>query len=101
MFIYNVTTKVNWKIHEAWLKWMQQEHMPSLIKTNCFLQYKLLRLHQQDEAEGPTYVAQYFTESEALYNRFIEVYADEMRKEYADKWQDNYIAFRTLLEEIG
>ena len=101
MFIYNVTTNISWNILEAWLVWMKQEHMPALLNTNCFTRCQLLKLHEQDEEEGATYVAQYFTESEALYNRFIEVYADEMRKEYADKWQDNYIAFRTLLEEIG
>lgn len=100
MFIFNVTTKVNWGIHEAWLKWMQAEHMPALLRTHCFVRYQLLKLHEQDEEEGPTYIAQYFAESKALYNRYIEVYAGAIRKEYNDKWGNNYIAFRTLLEVI-
>ena len=49
MFIFNVTTKVNWSIHEAWLEWMQTEHMPALLRTNCFVRYQLLKLHEQDE----------------------------------------------------
>jgi len=100
MFIYNVTTNVSWSIHDAWLKWMQQEHMPALVKTNCFTGYQLLKLHEQDEAEGPTYVAQYFAESKALYNRYVELHANNFRKEYIDKWGDKFIAFRTLLEVI-
>ncbi|MEO8711436.1 MAG: DUF4286 family protein [Parafilimonas sp.] len=100
MFIYNVTTKVNWSIHDAWLEWMQQEHIPALIETNCFVRSQLLKLHEQDDEEGPTYVIQYFAESKALYNRYIELYADQLRKEYAGKWRDNFIAFRTLLEVV-
>jgi len=100
MFIYNVTTKVNWSIHEAWLIWMQTEHMPALLDTGCFVRCQLLKLHEQDEEEGPTYIAQYFAESKALYNRYMELYADAIRKEYNDKWDNNYIAFRTLLEVI-
>jgi len=98
MFIYNVTTKVNWNIHDAWLEWMQKEHMPSLIKTNCFVRFQFLKLHEQDETEGPTYVAQYFAESKALYNRYIELFSAKFRDEYVRKWGDNFIAFRTLLE---
>jgi hypothetical protein len=98
MFIYNVTIHVSWSIHDAWLEWMQQEHMPALIKTNCFVQYQLLKLHEQDETEGPTYVAQYFAESKALYNRYIEIYSSKIREEYLSKWGDNVFLFRTLLE---
>ena len=101
MFIYNVTTKVNWSIHDAWLLWMQTEHIPALLNTNCFIRYQLLKLHEQDEEEGPTYVVQYFTESKALYNRYIELYAGAIRKEYNETWGNNFIAFRTLLEVVG
>jgi len=100
MFIYNVTTKIGWNINDAWIVWMMQEHMPALINTNCFIRYQLLKLHEQDDDEGPTYVAQYFTESKALYNRYIELYADKMLKETIKKWGDNFISFRTLLETI-
>jgi hypothetical protein len=100
MFIYNVTINVSWNIHEAWLEWMQKEHIPALIATNCFVRYQLLKLHEQDETEGPTYVAQYFAESKALYNKYIDVYANDFRTEYLNKWGDNFIAFRTLLEVI-
>ncbi len=100
MFIYNVTTKVNWNIHDAWFEWMQQEHMPALIETNCFIRYQLLKLHEQDDADGPTYIAQYFAESKALYNRYIEFFADKADKKYLDKWGDNFVAFSTLLEVV-
>ena len=41
MFIYNVTVKVDWSIHDAWVQWMLNEHMPEMIKTGCFTDSKL------------------------------------------------------------
>ena len=100
MFIYNVTTKVSWNISEAWVDWMMKEHMPAVVNTNCFNRYQLLKLHEQDDAEGPTYIAQYFTESKTLYNRHIELYANKLHKETITKWGDNFISFTTLLETV-
>lgn len=100
MFIYNITTKVGWNIHDAWLKSMRQEYMPAMIATGCFIKYQLSKLQEHEDDDGPTYVVQYFAESKALYNRYIELYADEFRKEYAEKWGNNLVDFRTLLEVI-
>ncbi|HEX5155005.1 MAG TPA: DUF4286 family protein [Parafilimonas sp.] len=100
MFIYNVTTKISWNINDAWVAWMKEEHMPAIINTNCFIRCRFLKLHEQDDEEGPTYVAQYFTESKALYNKYIELYSDKLFKATIDKWGDNFISFRTLLETV-
>lgn len=100
MFIYNVTIQVSWEIHDDWLHWMQKEHIPAVLATNCFTENKLLKLHEQDETEGPTYVTQYYAASKALYNRYIELYATTLRKETVDKWGNSIYAFRTLLEVI-
>ena len=34
MFIYNVTVKLNWSIHEEWIKWMQEVHLNDVMATN-------------------------------------------------------------------
>jgi len=100
MFIYNVTTKISWDIHEEWVIWMKQDHMLALINTNCFIRCQLLKLHEQDDDEGPTYIAQYFAESKALYNRYIELYSSKLLKETINKWGDSFISFKTLLETV-
>jgi hypothetical protein len=100
MFIYNVTIKIDWSIHEAWLQWMQQEHMPEVVSTGCFTHAQLLRLLETEEEEGPTYAAQYFAESRPDYNRYIELYAAGMRQKAIDKWGDRFIAFRSLMQVV-
>lgn len=101
MFIYNVTMKVDWEINDAWLNWMLNEHMPAVINTKCFTTYHLLKLHDVDDMEGPTYAAQYYTDSKALYNRYLELHAQNFVKDTNNKWQDHVIMFRTFMEIIS
>lgn len=100
MFIYNVTVKVNWQIHDAWLRWMQKEHMPELLATGCFKEYRLLRLLETDEEDGPTYTAQYYAESKTDYNRYIDTHAAGMRQKAINCWGSEFIAFRSLMQIV-
>ena len=100
MFIYNVTIKVDWSIHDAWVKWMLNEHFTEMINTGCFTQAQLLRMLETDETEGPTYAAQYFAENEAYYNRYVSIYSESIRKKYSEKWGDRFAAFRSLMQIV-
>lgn len=100
MFIYNVTTKVDWTIHEAWLEWMKEEHMQEVVATGCFTHHRLLRLLEVDETEGPTYAVQYFADSKSSYNRYVEKYSTELRKKTVDKWGQRMIAFRSVMQVV-
>ena len=100
MFIYNVTSKINWSIHETWVEWMSNEHIPAIMETHCFTHFQLLKLQEQDDSEGPTYIAQYFAESKARYNRYIELFAAKFGREALTKWGNNFIAFPSLLEVV-
>lgn len=100
MIIYNVTVKVEQRIAEAWLQWALREHIPDILGTKCFTDYKVVRLLEVDDSEGPTYAIQYMADSKADYNRYIERYADEMRKKAFDKWGDQFIAFRSVMQIV-
>jgi len=98
--IYNVTVKVETQIADAWLQWLLNEHIPSVLKTKCFTDYKVVRLLEVDDSEGPTYAIQYYAESKADYNRYIELHASAMRKQSFEKWGEQVISFRSLMEII-
>jgi hypothetical protein len=100
MFIYNVTVRIDWSIHDAWVQWMQHEHIPEMISTGCFTDARLVRLLETDEKEGPTYATQYFAESKPDYNRYIEIHSARMRQKSFDKWGDRFIAFRSLMQVV-
>lgn len=100
MLIYNVTIKVEQSVADAWLQWMFDEHIPDIVRTGCFSGYRVVRLLETDDSEGPTYAFQYNAESKADYNRYVELYAPELRQRSFDKWGDRFIAFRSLMEVV-
>ena len=101
MFIYNVTVKLDKNIHREWLEWMQQIHIPEVMQTGCFAANRLLKLLESDESDGFTYTVQYTASSKADYDRYIEKYAEALRKSTINKWGNSIIAFRTLMEVIN
>ena len=100
MIIYNVTTKVDASIADTWLQWMKQEHIPDVINTGCFEKATILRLIEVDDTDGPTYAIQYQAESKTDYDRYIQLFADVMRKKVVDKWINQFVAFRSVLEVV-
>lgn len=100
MILYNVTIKTEPSISEEWLKWMKEEHIPEVLATGCFTRATILRLLEVDDSEGPTHAIQYLAESKALYNRYIEKFADELRKKTMEKWGSRFIAFRSVMQVV-
>lgn len=101
MLIYNVTIKVSWAIHDAWLTWMTGTHMPDVMATGCFVRNQLVKLLDTEEDEGPTYAAQYYAESFPDYERYINEHSPRLREDGYNKWGDNFIAFRSIMEIVN
>ena len=101
MFIYNVTIKVQEAIHEVWLQWLKDEHVPEVLATGCFTNATILRLLEVDDREGPTYSIQYIAESKASYNQYIENFAGILRQKSFDKWGNQFMGFRSLMQVIN
>lgn len=99
--IYNVTIKVNAAIANDWLAWLKEEHIVEVIATGCFTNARIMRLIEIDEADGPTYAIQYFAETRALYDQYIEKHAGLMRQKSFEKWGNKFIAFRSVMEVVN
>jgi len=101
MFIYNVTIKVANAVSNEWLDWLKEEHIPDVMATGCFCEHTILRLMEVDDSEGPTYAIQYKAESKSAYNNYIEKHAQLLRQKSFDKWGDNFIAFRSIMQIVN
>ena len=100
MIIYNITTQVNWNIHNAWLDWQLNIHISEIMNKGCFKKYQVALLLEVDDVEGPTYAAQFYAESKADYNRYIELYAPALLKLAEDKWGGQFVSFSTLMQVV-
>jgi hypothetical protein len=101
MIVYNVTTMVNAGRADEWVEWMRKEHIPALMSTGCFTDFRMMRLLDVDESEGMTYAVQYHCESREDCERYMERFAPGLRKAAQDRWADDALSFRTLMEVIN
>ena len=99
MYIYNVTISVDPSSHDEWKKWMQEVHIPDVMKTGCFIDSRMLKvLHVEDE--GITYSVQYtFLNMEDM-DEYKAKHGPRLQKDALDKFKDKFVAFRTLLEIV-
>lgn len=100
MLIYNVTIKINNSILDEWMKWQMEEHIPEIMSTQLFKEYKCFRLLDQDDSEGPTFIFQYYTADRKNYDQYIQEYAPLFREKALKKWGNGFIAFRSLLQSV-
>jgi Domain of unknown function (DUF4286) len=97
MFVYNITTKVENSIAEEWLRWQKEIHIPEILATGLFSDYKVFKLMEQDEAEGQTFVVQFYASELSHYKQYLEKHAPAFRIKAFQQWGDKFISFRTLL----
>lgn len=98
--IYNVTVKVEAGLADAWLQWLFARHIPDVMRTGCFTRYKVLRLLEVDDSEGPTYAIQYSASSRAGYNRYIQVHAAGLQQKSYNQWGHRFMAFRSVMAVV-
>jgi hypothetical protein len=100
MIVYNVTVKVDLAIHELWVKWMKEDHIPKVMDTGCFTGYKMYRIMEENQSDGMTYAIQYFAADVSNYFDYKEKFAENLQKEFRETWPEKFSIFRTLLREI-
>jgi len=101
MIVYNITCKVLWEILDGWLAWELGEQIHATLATGLFDGYRIYRLMDQEEEEGPTFVIQFLTSNLERYNRYLSDHETGLRQAGWEKWGNGYIAFRTLMESIA
>jgi sensor domain CHASE-containing protein len=98
MIIYNVTINIDDSVHEHWLSWMQEKHIPEMLGTGMFTEAKMVKVLIVEESGGTTYSVQFFTESKEKLEQYYNEFAPRMREEGARLFGDKMLAFRTELE---
>lgn len=101
MLIYNVTINIDESVHDPWLKWMTEVHIPDMLATGKFTEAKMCRVMVEEELGGITYSVQYTSPNRSTLTRYFDEDADRLRKDGMDRFQGKFVAFRTELELIS
>jgi|SRR5579862_4003620 len=100
MIIYNVTIKIDLQVHDIFLRWLKEEHIPKVMQTGCFLEHKMYRILEENTTDGISYCIQYFTNEISTYFDYRTNFAPALQKETQDLFPGMFMAFRTVLKEV-
>jgi hypothetical protein len=99
MLLYNVTLIIEDAVADAWLIWMNEEHIPQVMATGKFVSNRLLKVIDSPN-EGVTFCAQYVAENMGEYLDYQENFAPNLQNELNEKFKEKFVAFRTLMEYV-
>ena len=97
MIIYNVTVSIDEDVHDEWLKWMHEVHVPDVMNTGLFIESRISRILAEEEG-GKSYSIMYLCESQETLDKYQEEHAPKLQEEHTRRYQGKFAAFRTLLE---
>lgn len=98
MIIYNVTINIDDSVHDKWLAWVMEKHIPEMMETGKFFKAKIVKVLIVEEMGSSTYSVQYFTQDKETLEAYYNEDAPRMREEGARMFGDKMLAFRTELE---
>ncbi len=100
MYIYNVTINIDETIHDEWVTWMKNEHIPAMLDTGKFTKALMTRVMVEEEMGGITYSIQYTTDSRETLQKYYRENAETLRAQ-SKPFEGKFVAFRTELEVIS
>lgn len=101
MYIYNVTTNIEESVHDKWLKWMNETHIPDVLATGKFLSAKMCRVLVEEDMGGVTYSVQFTTVDKETLEAYYKEYAPKLRADALRLFPNKFVSFRTELKVIS
>ncbi len=99
MYIYNVTVSIDKDLAKEWHQWMKSIHIPMVMKTGYFKEYKMCKVLNVDD-EGETYSTQYVFENMSDIESYMANEAPRLQADMKALYDGKYVAFRTLLQIV-
>ena len=100
MIIYNVTINVDESIHEEWINWMQDIHIPEVLSTGKFIKALMSEVLVNEDLGGVTYSVQYTCDSKETLLKYYQEDAQRLRDDVQKKFGNKFGAFRTEMKIV-
>tara|TARA_B100000780_G_C21118105_1_gene452580 strand:- start:2570 stop:2887 length:318 start_codon:yes stop_codon:yes gene_type:complete len=99
MIIYNVTVKIDNETHDEWLQWMKSKHIPDVMATGKFVEYRISKIMVEDPY-GTNYSIQYLCKDLNELADYQDNHAPALQAEHVERYKDKFVAFRTMMEIV-
>ena len=84
------------------MQWMKDVHVPDVMNTGYFLESHIQKMLDPapHEPGTVTYNFQYLCKTMADLDAYVENDAPRLRDDVVQRYKDQFVAFRTILERI-
>jgi hypothetical protein len=99
VIIYAVSIAIKKSVHEEWMRYMKEVHIPDVMRTGCFRKCELQRvLEPASEAEFLAYSIQYSSDSIEDYEHYRTEFAVRLQAEHTQRFAEEFRATREVRE---
>ncbi|MDP5172403.1 MAG: DUF4286 family protein [Bacteroidia bacterium] len=100
-WIYSVSVSVPKPLREEWLSWMQRTHIPDVMATGFFQDFRMQELLEPvPYPDMFTFNVQYYCASREAYDQYQTKAAPRLQQDVKDKFGEKIQSFRTLLRRL-
>jgi hypothetical protein len=100
MLLYNITIGIDKEVEGEWLEWMKAVHIPEVMRTKLFSDFKIYKVLHDEEENSTSYSIQYLAQSLDAVTIYFEKFAPAILERLRLRFKDKHVAFMTLLEEV-
>jgi hypothetical protein len=100
MFIYNTTYLVSDKVHDTWLKWVREQHIPFMLDTKYLTQPQVARVITSDKQDGTSFSVQFHVRDMQTLKLWNKEYSVLFQENCSQQFGTEVIFFTTVLELV-
>lgn len=102
MIVYSISVTVKNTIVREWLDWMQTEHIPEVMKTGYFMNFKLMKeIIPSIDMNETSITINYELKSIDDYYKYAETFAPTLQQKHHEKFSGKFKASRTVFELLN
>jgi hypothetical protein len=101
MLLYNVTITIDLDVHDDWLRWMREIHVPEVMATGLFLSSRMCRLLGHEHADAEIYAMQYLVQDMDTLLRYQREFGPALQRQTQERYEGKYAVFRSVMEVVG
>ena len=100
MLLYNVTVTIDLEIHDDWVRWMCETHIPDIMASGSFISYRMCRLLGHEHEDSEIYAMQYLVKDMIHLLRYQQEFAPALQSQHKSRYEGRYVVFRTVMELV-
>ena len=101
MLIFNTTYLVSDKVHNAWLNWVHEQHIPFMLDSSYFSKPQVARVITGDKQEGTSFSVQFQVRDMPTLKLWNQEYSAAFQENCSQQFGTEVIFFTTVLELVG